>query len=155
MTCGTLNGTTMKKKKEKCSASVWLSSTRLKLKVLWQSTFIRKKKRETEVEGKEELQIWVIIMVHVSVPTRCVHTGLWIEYIIKCVNLFSLCMPPLLLSTELLHFLIASPLVPLVLFPQLALSLLLLLTRRTEAQATHSIVCCCTIDECSFPPCQF
>lgn len=42
------------------------------------------------------------------------------------MNLFSLCMPPLLLSAELLHFLVAPPLFPLMLFPQLALSLLLL-----------------------------
>lgn len=42
------------------------------------------------------------------------------------MNLLSLCMPPLLLSTELLHFLVAPPLFPLVLFPQLTLSLLLL-----------------------------
>lgn len=42
------------------------------------------------------------------------------------MNLFSLGMPPLLLSPELLHFLVAPPLLPLVLLPQLTLTLLLL-----------------------------
>lgn len=44
------------------------------------------------------------------------------------MNLFSLGVPPLLLSPELLHFLVAPPLLPLVLLPQLALPLLLLLS---------------------------
>lgn len=42
------------------------------------------------------------------------------------MNLFSLGVPPLLLSPELLHFLVAPPLLPLVLLPQLTLTLLLL-----------------------------
>lgn len=46
------------------------------------------------------------------------------------MDLLSLCMPPLLLSPELLHFLVAPPLLPLVLLPQLALPLLLLLGKR-------------------------
>lgn len=41
-------------------------------------------------------------------------------------NLLSLRVPPLLLSAELLHFLVAPALLPLVLLPQLAFSLLLL-----------------------------
>lgn len=46
------------------------------------------------------------------------------------MNLFSLRVPPLLLSPELLHFLVAPPLLPLVLLPQLALALLLLLEKK-------------------------
>ncbi len=53
------------------------------------------------------------------------------------MNLFSLCMPPLLLSAELLHFLIAPPLFPLMLFPQLAFSLLLLSREQKHKKIQH------------------
>lgn len=57
-------------------------------------------------------------------------------------NLLSLRLPPLLLSAELLQFLVAPPLLPLVLFPQLTFSLLLLQKNDRQLSAAASSESC-------------
>lgn len=80
----------------------------------------------------------LVIVFHTPAALYCLsaYSNIFlILYYSKCMNLFSLRVPPLLLSAELLHFLVAPPLLPLMLFPQLALSLLLLWGRNGSTRS--------------------